>query len=65
MIVVLDFGFSGSTQLIARKIRQLSVSAEIHPFNTPLDAIRALNPQGVILSGGPSSIYDPSTHVKS
>ncbi len=57
MIVVLDFG-SQYTQLIARKIRQLSVYAEIHPYNVPLETIRSLQPRGIILSGGPSSIYD-------
>ncbi|MCX7011600.1 MAG: glutamine-hydrolyzing GMP synthase [Candidatus Sumerlaeota bacterium] len=57
MIAVLDFG-SQYTQLIARKVRQLSVYTEIHPFNLPIERLKALRPQGVILSGGPSSIYD-------
>lgn len=57
MIVVLDFG-SQYTQLIARKIRQLSVYAEIHPYDLPLQTLKQMNPQGIILSGGPSSIYD-------
>jgi GMP synthase (glutamine-hydrolysing) len=57
MIVVLDFG-SQYTQLIARKVRQLSVYTEIHPFNFPLDQLKTLRPDGVILSGGPASIYD-------
>jgi GMP synthase (glutamine-hydrolysing) len=56
-ILVLDFG-SQYTQLIARRLRELSVYSEIVPFNTPVDALRAKNPVGIILSGGPSSVYD-------
>lgn len=55
-ILILDFG-SQYTQLIARKVREIGVYAEIHPFNIPLDAIRELAPIGIILSGGPSSVY--------
>jgi len=54
-IIVLDFG-SQFTQLIARRLRELSVYCEILPFNTSLDAIKAKGPLGVILSGGPSSV---------
>ena len=57
-ILVLDFG-SQYTQLIARRLRELSVYSEIVPFNTPLDTIRANRPVGLILSGGPSSVSDP------
>jgi GMP synthase (glutamine-hydrolysing) len=56
-ILVLDFG-SQYTQLIARRLRELSVYSEIVPFNTPLDSLRAKNPAGVILSGGPRSVSD-------
>ena len=56
MIVVLDFG-SQYTQLIARRIRESKVYCEIHPFNVPLQKITALNPKGIILSGGPASVY--------
>lgn len=56
-ILVLDFG-SQYTQLIARRVRELGVYSEIHPFNIPVDKIRALHPAGIILSGGPSSVYD-------
>jgi GMP synthase (glutamine-hydrolysing) len=56
-ILVLDFG-SQFTQLIARRLRELSVYSEILPFNTPIAAIRAKQPRGIILSGGPSSVRE-------
>ncbi len=55
MIIILDFG-SQYTQLIARRIREHNVYCEIHPFNIPLSDIKAFNPKGIILSGGPSSV---------
>ncbi len=57
-VLILDFG-SQYTQLIARKVRECGVYAEIHPFNIEMDAIRAMAPIGIILSGGPSSVYAP------
>ena len=56
-ILVLDFG-SQYTQLIARRIRESKVYSEIFPFNAPLDKIKKFNPRGIILSGGPSSVYE-------
>src|SRR2546422_5011523 len=56
MILILDFG-SQYTQLIARRVRELRVYCEIHPFDLPLDALRRLAPEGIILSGGPASVY--------
>ena len=56
-ILVLDFG-SQYTQLIARRLRELSVYSEIVPFDTPVDDLRARQPAGLILSGGPSSLAD-------
>ena len=56
-IVVLDFG-SQFTQLIARRLRELSVYAEILPFDVPLAQIRERRPVGVILSGGPKSVSE-------
>jgi len=56
MIVILDFG-SQYTQLIARRVRESKVYCEIHPFNTPPEKIRKLQPEGIILSGGPASVY--------
>ena len=57
-LVVLDFG-SQYTQLIARRLRELSVYAEIVPFNISINDLAARNPVGIILSGGPRSISDP------
>ena len=56
-IIVLDFG-SQYTQLIARRLRELSVYSEIWPPDTPADRIRAKEPAGIILSGGPRSVSD-------
>jgi GMP synthase (glutamine-hydrolysing) len=56
-IVILDFG-SQYTQLIARRIREFNVFSVVLPCTTPLEQIRALAPLGLILSGGPSSVYD-------
>ncbi len=56
-ILILDFG-SQYTQLIARRVREMNVYSEIHPFNLPLDDIRKRKPLGIVLSGGPSSCYD-------
>jgi GMP synthase (glutamine-hydrolysing) len=56
-ILVLDFG-SQYTQLIARRLRELSVYSEIVPFNTPLEVLRSRNPVGIILSGGPKSVAE-------
>ena len=57
MIVILDFG-SQYTQLIARKVRESNVYCEIHPFSTSWDILQPLSPTGIILSGGPSSVYE-------
>jgi GMP synthase (glutamine-hydrolysing) len=56
-VLVLDFG-SQYTQLIARRVREAHVYCEIHPYNMSIEAIRALDPAAVILSGGPASVYD-------
>jgi len=59
-IVVLDFG-GQYTQLIARRIREMQVYSVIVPCNIPFDDLARMNPQALILSGGPSSVYDPSS----
>lgn len=56
-ILILDFG-SQYTQLIARRIREQNVYSEILPYNAPMESIREFVPKGIILSGGPSSVYD-------
>src|SRR5262245_9587110 len=56
-VLILDFG-SQYTQLIARRIRELKVYCEIHPFHLPLADTQALAPKAIVLSGGPSSCYD-------
>ena len=61
-IVIIDFG-SQYNQLIARRIRELGVYAEIIPFNIPIDDIIKRNPAGIILSGGPSSVYNTDAHL--
>jgi GMP synthase (glutamine-hydrolysing) len=57
VILILDFG-SQYTQLIARRVREGHVYCEIHPYNFPLEKIEALKPRGIILSGGPASLYE-------
>jgi GMP synthase (glutamine-hydrolysing) len=61
-IVVLDFG-GQYTQLIARRIREQQVFSAVLPCTAPLDEIRAHEPVGIILSGGPSSVYDADAPV--
>ncbi len=56
-ILILDFG-SQYTQLIARRVRESHVYSELHPFDMKLEEIKAFNPKGIILSGGPKSVYD-------
>ena len=56
-ILILDFG-SQYTQVIARRIRECQVYSEIRPFDTPATEIAKLKPNGLILSGGPASVYD-------
>jgi GMP synthase (glutamine-hydrolysing) len=56
-ILILDFG-SQYTQLIARRVREAHAYCELHPFDMDLEAIREFAPKGIILSGGPKSVYD-------
>lgn len=56
-ILILDFG-SQVTQLIARRVREAHVYCELHPYDMSLAEIRAFKPKGIILSGGPNSVYD-------
>ncbi|WP_022662499.1 glutamine-hydrolyzing GMP synthase [Paucidesulfovibrio longus] len=59
-VVILDFG-SQFTQLIARRVREAGVYSEIHPCTVDPERVKALNPQALILSGGPSSVLDPGS----
>ncbi len=66
-IIILDFG-SQVTQLIARRVRECGVYCEIHPFNISEEKLQSFHPKGIILSGGPASVYSegapiPSFHV--
>ncbi|MFS0865323.1 glutamine-hydrolyzing GMP synthase [Fredinandcohnia sp. 179-A 10B2 NHS] len=59
IVVVLDFG-SQYNQLITRRIREFGVYSELHPHTMTADEIKKLQPKGIILSGGPNSVYDPN-----
>ena len=58
-ILIIDFG-SQYTQLITRRIREVNVFSEIHPHTISVDEVKNLQPKGIILSGGPMSVYDES-----
>lgn len=64
LILILDYG-SQYTQLIARRVRELGVYSELHPFNTPPERIRAMKPKGIILSGSPYSAYEEGAPISS
>jgi len=57
-VAILDFG-SQYSQLIARRVREAHVYCELFPYNAPAEQVLALQPRGFILSGGPSSVYEP------
>jgi GMP synthase (glutamine-hydrolysing) len=59
-ILILDFGAQYS-QLIARRVREAQVYCELHPFDVDEEFIRRFSPRGVVLSGGPASVYDDAT----
>ena len=60
-IIVLDFG-SQYTQLIARRLREDKIYCEVLPYRTNAETIKAKNPKGIILSGGPSSVYNKDAY---
>ncbi len=62
VIPILDFG-SQTAQLIARRVREAGAFSLLLPPDTPLEKLRALEPKGIILSGGPSSVYEPGAPV--
>ena len=61
-ILILDFG-GQYTQLIGRRIREANVYTEIVPFNTPVEKIREMQPKGLILGGGPASVYETGAPI--
>ena len=62
-VLILDFG-GQYNQLIARRVRECNVFCEVHPYNMPLEKIKAYNPIGIIFTGGPNSVYEEtSPHV--
>lgn len=64
VFAILDFG-SQYTQLIARRLRELGVYSEIFPYDVSLEKLRSLNPPGIILSGGPSGVYEEGAPLRS
>ncbi len=58
LVIVIDFG-GQYNQLVARRVRECNVYCEIYSYKTPIDKIKAMNPKGIILTGGPASCYEP------
>ncbi len=59
LVLVLDFG-GQYNQLIARRVREAKVYCEVLPYNTPIGRIKAMNPKGIVFTGGPASVLDPA-----
>ena len=57
LVVVIDFG-GQYNQLVARRVREANVYCEIYSYKTELSKIKEMNPKGIILTGGPSSVYE-------
>ena len=57
MIIVLDFG-GQYNQLIARRVRECNVYAEVHPYTLDIEQIKQMNPKGIIFTGGPNSVTE-------
>ena len=63
-IMIIDYG-SQYTQLITRRVRELNVYAEIFPYDVTKKQIQSFSPKSIILSGGPSSVYDKDAYLLS
>jgi GMP synthase (glutamine-hydrolysing) len=61
-ILILDFG-SQYTQLIARRVRECQIYSEIHPYDIPMNRLKSKSPKGIILSGGPASVYEKNAPI--
>ena len=62
-VLIIDFG-GQYNQLIARRVRECNVYCEVKPYTTPLEELKAMNPIGVIFTGGPNSVYlEDSPHI--
>ena len=59
-VIVIDFG-GQYNQLVARRVRECNVYCEICSYRTDLEQIKAMNPKGIILTGGPNSCYGPDS----
>ena len=57
VVIVLDFG-GQYNQLVARRVRECNVYCEIYSYKTDIEKIKAMNPKGIILTGGPNSCYE-------
>ena len=56
-VIVIDFG-GQYNQLVARRVRECNVYCEIYSYRTDIETIKAMNPKGIILTGGPNSCYE-------
>ncbi|MRR13650.1 GMP synthase (glutamine-hydrolyzing), partial [bacterium] len=63
-VLILDYG-SQYSQLIARRVRELGVYSELHPFNIPLERLKERQPKAIILSGSPHSTYEEGAPISS
>ncbi len=60
LVIVLDFG-GQYNQLVASRVRECNVYCEIYSYKTDINKIKAMNPKGIILTGGPNSCYEPDS----
>lgn len=61
-VIVLDFG-GQYNQLIARRVRECNVYCEVHPYDMSIEKIKEMNPKGIIITGGPNSVYREGSPV--